>query len=171
MPELPEVETVVRVIRPKVLDLPPALDAQLTAWDATTLRFEQFVVYSIRWTPDHLIDPLNLEFGNELTLVGHGDCPQPNDWCQTATVWRIDAPIQEPRSVFIHLTNSAGEIVSQSDIQLAGAQSWRAGDLLFVTHQFNAAADTIARVGAYHSQTWQRLQIDGADSAESDLIR
>ena len=161
----------VRVIRPKILDLPPALDAQLTAWDATTLQLEQFAVYSIRWTSEHLIDPLNIPFDDELVLLGHGDCPQPDQWCETATVWRINAPIREPRSVFIHLTNTAGDIVSQSDVRLAGAHSWRAGDLLFVTHQLNAADDTIAWVGAYHSETWQRLQTGGADSAEIDLIR
>ncbi|MGB1250562.1 MAG: ArnT family glycosyltransferase [Candidatus Promineifilaceae bacterium] len=163
----------VRVIRPKTpnLPLPPSLEAQLAQWDATTLEAAHFTVYSVRWTPEHLTNPLNLHVGNELTLLGHGRCPQADEWCSIATVWQINAPISEPRSVFIHLLNDAGELVSQSDVQLSGAHSWQAGDLLFVSHQFNAAANTNATVGAYHSQTWQRLPLeDGRDSAEIDLL-
>ena len=163
-----------RLIRPKTPDLPlpTALEAQLAAWDTSIIESTHFAVYNIRWTPEHLIDPLDQSFGTELTLLGHGNCPQADTWCETTTVWRIDQPISEPRSVFIHLLNDAGELVSQSDVRLAGASSWQTGDLLFVTHQFNAAGNTTAHVGAYHSQTWQRLLTSReTGSAEITLFR
>ena len=118
---------------------------------------------------------INTTFSDEITLlgfdweVGRGTKePEGNpDPITTLTLyWRADATPQSDYTVFVHLLDSAGQLVGQADAPPAGGayptSLWEPGEIIIDRRQLPAGLqyDTVS-VGLYRPDTGQRLAADG----------
>ena len=81
-------------------------------------------------------------------------------------IWQIAAPADRDYTVFVHLLNEQGEIVSQADALLLDdeevpSSQWPVGYIVKQRYQSSGLeSPTQLRFGLYHSQTLERLPID-----------
>lgn len=154
---------IARIIRPAILPLDPALEAQVTSW-SQPVEQGSFVLYPVPAQPP--IAPEITEqttFGKQVTLVGY-------DWIapgELLTYWQVEAPADGPRRIFVHLVDESGQPVTQADGLGAPAEFWQAGDLFLQRHSlvFPTEAESLSlRLGIYDPRSEQRLlTADGRD--------
>ena len=141
------------------LHIEPELETFLNN-HTNTQEQPDLIFYPIIGDPTTAIThPTNVQFGDELTFIGHAPC---TTGCTLVTFWRINTPTTEPRSAFLHATNADGTPISQSDIILPPLRHTQPGDLLIIQHTINPENTIQLRTGIYHTQTWQRLQTQPA---------
>ncbi len=138
---LPAVEPVV-VLRPSDLPLDPFWETQLTNWNATiedgchlvTLSpCHSFTVYEMPEKPAiELANPLNVQFGEELHLLGY-------EWVDEGELllaWRVTAVPTAPRQLFVHsLAADGGQLADTYRFDAPDPQGiwfphWQPGDLI-----------------------------------------
>lgn len=83
-------------------------------------------------------------------------------------LWQVTARPERDYSVFVHLLNEQGEIVSQADSLLLDQEeiptsSWPVGYIVRQKYETDSAElATQLRFGLYHAQTLERLPVDGS---------
>lgn len=112
---------------------------------------------------------LNISFADQLTLVGYTIAPSPN--LSLSLIWQGEAEMTTSYRVFVHVLDSSGQIVAQSDGEPAGwtrpTTGWIPGEYIVDNHELAVpAGDYHFRVGVYDPATNLRLNID----SESDFV-
>ncbi|GMQ78599.1 MAG: hypothetical protein BMS9Abin02_1119 [Anaerolineae bacterium] len=159
-----------RIIRPTILPLNPILEERLFDWGAEAQEMGSFTLYDLDQVQD--IQPeisTNINFGEELALIGY-DWIEPCEvggGCQLITYWQVLSPVGEPRSLFLHLVDSSGQIIAQDDALGAPAIHWQRGDLVLQLLNLDippGAEAASLNLGVYHPVTGERLGLsDGSD--------
>ena len=122
--------------------------------------------------PDH---PVDADFAGKASLVGFDLEPRPGPsgerW-EVTLYWVTEEPMGEDYTVFLHLVDSSGAIVAQTDEQpLQGeypTSLWHAGDLvrdLHVLEQVGPLSPGEYQIltGLYRADSGQRLWIAGTE--------
>ena len=156
--------------------LPPDVDlGRAGAIEYERRRRDDSPVYRVsrRASPGTVSDPLDTpaRFDGGLTLLGFNDLPELNVTraFTIETVWRVDAPVRPPVSIFAHLLDANGAFVAGADGFGLPAERLRAGDVIAQRHrlalsrEFAAGAYAI-EVGFYRLDTGERyaVLVDGA---------
>lgn len=157
----------VRITRPAIRELDPALEAQLGEWGAEIVDEGSFVRYSL---PGTVAPPLPVEngalLGEEVVFLGAGPPSCSAAGCALLTYWRVLASADGQRRFFLHAVDGAGALAAQDDALDAPAASWQPGDLLVQAHHLplGELGGVALRLGLYDPQTGVRLaQADGRD--------
>lgn len=105
------------------------------------------------------IEPTAFQFGTLSQLIG-----QTADWRETQTLtlaWQASGEDQTDYTTFVHLKNSAGEIVEQIDRPLDPSSSqWVANQIILTTFTLPLNPDiTSIAFGLYDPTNGQRLPI------------
>jgi 4-amino-4-deoxy-L-arabinose transferase-like glycosyltransferase len=125
--------------------------------------------------------PLDLEFEEDISLIGAdvsstGDGFAPGSTIDVTLHWQADDPITEDYTVFTHLINSDGDIVSQHDSMPHGnlypTSLWSPGEIVLDSHPISLAPGLPPgayqlHAGLYLLQTGERIPLvdSGADYA------
>jgi len=110
------------------------------------------------------------ELGGQIVLVGYSfnRLEQPEESIGVTLCWRAIAQMDEDYIVFVHLRDSAGELVSQHDSPPRQGYYptllWAPGDMVADEHYLNVAPQCLADdceiyVGMYNLETLERLQV------------
>lgn len=112
---------------------------------------------------------LNVAFGERIRLLGYQlsrQTLQPGEELVVTLFWRGESPVGQDPSVFVHLVNNDGLLVSQNDSLPAGGawpvSQWPVGSIVSDTHRLPIPATAYApdeatvRVGLYDAETGER---------------
>lgn len=127
----------------------------------------------VSWEPEtyEVTHPTNVNFGNEIDLIGYDlgeERAQPGDTLGVTLYWRARQEMNRDYSVFAHLVDDEGEIWTQSDDQPLGGDYptsfWDPGQRLRDQYELDLPADLPAgqyevEVGFYLPSTGDRLPI------------
>ncbi len=110
--------------------------------------------------PDGAPVALPTSFAGQLAFLGYEwleETPHPGDAVPLLTYWRVEAPPTARLKVFVHLLDSAGEMVAQHDGLGSPPERWRTGDLIVQRHTLSLPADRPAGphtpvIGLYEAQ-------------------
>jgi hypothetical protein len=115
--------------------------------------------------------PLNVSFGPTITLLGYTHAPVADQQLPLTLIWQTNQELTTSYRVFVHLVNSAGEIVAQTDAEPAQwsrpTTGWIPGEYIVDEHTLTLPADLppgsyTIRLGLYDPDTGQRLPtLDG----------
>ncbi|MFN2134651.1 MAG: ArnT family glycosyltransferase, partial [Candidatus Promineifilaceae bacterium] len=163
---LPDAAGGVRLLRPAIRDLAPAIEHQLRQWGAAPEEMGTFVLYDFPAGPEiemsgHVI------FDNELELLEYHLPEDPSicvsAGCTVLTIWRVLRPPAAPRSFFLHMVNEEGTVLAQHDGLDAPAQQWQEGDVLVQAHLLppTGSGSFELELGVYDPQTGRRLATTG----------
>ena len=129
---LPDSEPVV-LLRPSDLPLDPHWETQLQNWGFTPSPLHPFTLYEIEERPVIELDnPLNVQFGEELILLGH-------EWLDDGALllaWRVTAVPTAPRQQLLHSLAADGSQLADTyrfdapDPQGLWFPHWQPGDLI-----------------------------------------
>ncbi len=150
----------------------------------TIIAEQEAVVYRATWpyltgsvAPQETVEAV---WSNAIQLLGY-DLPSfDSDALLSLTIyWHCLAPIGDSYDVFIHLTNSAGEIVAQTDQKpvqgLAATNVWQPGDTIRDSYQLVLPPDLPAdayrlNVGLYLRETGERLLVEDSENPSGDIF-
>jgi hypothetical protein len=129
--------------------------------------------------------PVRTELGKAITLVGYDlstEKVKPGGTVTVTLVWRARVPIETEYTAFVHLMDSNGDLLTQSDHPPVGGayptSLWGSGDVVHDPHRLtvgDAAASgacTLA-IGMYNSRTGERLPVykaQGGGRLKNDVI-
>jgi hypothetical protein len=113
--------------------------------------------------------------GDQIELLGH-DLPeatwQPGDIIPLTLFWQRQAPIAQDYNVFVHLLDSSGQLVAQTDSPpVAGSRptsTWQEGEMVIDRHGLLLPdplppGEHELRAGMYLPENGERLQIESPD--------
>jgi hypothetical protein len=128
--------------------------------------------------------PINL--GDELQFLGYAPqhhppsttiCNLQSAICRFVTAWRVTAPPDGPRAIFVHLLTPDGQLAAQWDGLDVPVEGWREGDTVLQVVSFDLPPDLAPgqywlQTGAYNPATMERLPvlIDGTFIADRILL-
>lgn len=115
--------------------------------------------------PDHE-NPLNVPFGDELTLVGY--TISQSSGLSLALIWQGQTEMLTSYRVFVHVLDESGQIVAQSDGEPAGwtrpTTGWIPSEYISDIHNLSLPEGNYQfRIGVYNPLTSQRLLTDEAN--------
>jgi hypothetical protein len=137
---------------------------------------------------DEQISPLTLpiNLGNELQFLGYEPqhhppnttiCNLQSAICRLVTVWRVTAPPDGPRAIFVHLLTPDGQLAAQWDGLDVPVEGWREGDTVLQVASFDLLPDLPPgqywlQTGVYDPATMERLPvlIDGTCIVDRILL-
>ncbi len=152
----------IRIVRPTELPLVQPLATMIAPWERP---LGEFTLYEVPARLD--IGPLvvaDVEFGEQVRFLGYdvvegcGD----GDPCTLLTYWQATAPTGQPRRIFLHAVDDAGDIVAQDDRLGAPAEFWQAGDMILQLLKLTETAQEL-RLGIYDPSSGQRLLVAGEE--------
>jgi len=151
------------IIRPTILSLHPALEAQLLTWSVESAAAATFTHYPLGQLPiPNPALPNDTVFGDEFRFLGLSALnTQPS---ALITYWQVVQTPPSARRMFVHLLDESGEIVVQDDGLDAAASSLQPGDLILLVHSLPLPATYTLRLGVYDPETGQQLTTDAGDS-------
>jgi hypothetical protein len=126
----------------------------------------------VGYVPEH---PIEANLDNEISLVGYGlvpRLPQPGEPWRIILYWRSEGPLIRDYTVFIHLVDPTGEMVSQVDgSPLQGSYPtsfWAMGEQVRDVHHMDipeslGPGEYRLRVGLYRLETGERLVLLDSD--------
>jgi 4-amino-4-deoxy-L-arabinose transferase-like glycosyltransferase len=173
---------------PQIVPLDPLLRARLILWGAQehrdpSGRFAWFDLSNVHAAnvltttvlPDGRSMYLDTPLYNGMFFLHYETSnPQvkPGGELTALTYWQATLLPLPPLKAFVHLTDSNGKLVAQSDGLNAPPQFWRAGDVIVQLHRFQVPPDAAPgvyqwTVGLYESQTLARVQF----KPEGDQLR
>ena len=152
----------IRIVTPTALPLAPLLAAMFTPWEQP---HGEFTAYEIPARPD--IGPqiaADAEFGGQVRLLGYDvvEGCMVGEPCTLLTYWQTAAPNGQPRRIFLHAVDEAGQIVAQDDRLGAPAEFWQPGDLIMQLLTLTETTEEL-RLGIYDPANGQRLMVDGEE--------
>jgi len=115
---------------------------------------------------------LPANFGGQITLLGYellSDDVSAGAEVSLITAWRVEARLEPPLAIFIHLLDQQGGMAGQADGLGANPDGLRTGDVLLHVHRFTIAPDAPPdrywlQVGLYNPETMHRLPLAGIES-------
>jgi hypothetical protein len=134
---------------------------------------------------DEVTHSVDVDLGEAITLVGYDLSAtrlKPGDTLTVTLVWRARTPVETDYTVFVHLTDANGGLLTQSDHPPVGGayptSLWEAGDVVHDPHRLTfgrsaAPGACILSMGMYHSRTEERLPAyrrEGGGRFENDII-
>ncbi len=175
---------------PASIPLHPALAQQLASWGAQTGGDGE--AYTLYIVPLDRVHPPALPTGERrfypadgsaggplIALVGLEPvgAASPGQSFSLLTTWIAAQANPGPLRIFVHLTDSGGNILTQSDVLGVPAQQWRAGDIIVQAHDLALAPDAPLgpyrlSIGLYDPRTGSRLSVSqppGGDHAAVPL--
>jgi len=162
---------------------------------AAMTDIEHLVATSHAWQSDALIPssdeqisslslPANL--GDQLQFLGCGShnypagtiiCDMQSATCDIVTAWRVTAPPDGPRAIFVHLLAPDGQVAAQWDGLDLPVQGWREGDVMLQMASLDLPSNLPAgqywlQTGVYNPATMERLRVwvDGVPIANRILL-
>ena len=144
-----------RIIRPTILELDPAWEAQLATWGATPTAHDDFALYTLPSPPTiqpHV--PANVTFGEEIRFLGYDIAAPYHGFAQEklVTYWQVVHTPDSPRRLFIHFLDETGSLVAEAyafdtaDPQSLWFPHWRPGDLILHHYALPAPAENVAQI-------------------------
>jgi hypothetical protein len=84
--------------------------------------------------------------------------------CRFVTVWRVTAPPDGPRAIFVHLLTPDGQVAAQWDGLDVPVEGWREGDTILQAMSFDLPAGLPSgqywlQTGVYNPATMERLPV------------
>jgi hypothetical protein len=121
-----------------------------------------FAVYALPPKPPQLAHSADVAFAGGLTLAGYEWLPlQREDSIRLFTLWRVNGPLPDDLSIFVHLVDESGAIVSQHDGLDAAVSTLQSGDWVVQKHVLPVTAVSPGtyqlRLGQYQRSTGARL--------------
>ncbi len=121
------------------------------------------------YTPPPVATELGATFGGLIAL--HGYTLTPGATTTLALAWQALAPIDRPYTVFIHVLDAAGQLVTQIDSEPQQGRYatplWQPGEFILDNYTLSLAPGTYTlRLGLYVPETGQRLEVAGGDYLE-----
>jgi len=130
--------------------------------------------------------PLPVNLGDQLQFLGYEPftgapdpavCNPQSATCHILTAWRVTAPPDGPRAIFVHLLTPSGEVTAQWDGLDVPVEGWRAGDTILQMASFDLP-DALPsgrywlQTGVYNPATLERLPVlaDAAPIADRILL-
>jgi hypothetical protein len=123
--------------------------------------------------------PVEAVFGGQIELLGY-DLAQQGDRLTVALQWRSIRVANADYTVFVHLLDNAGQVITQHDGQPQGGayptSVWDAGEVVTDEHPLSLPPDLppgaySLRVGLYLLESGQRLRLaGGGDSVELGTV-
>jgi 4-amino-4-deoxy-L-arabinose transferase-like glycosyltransferase len=159
----------------------PALDAQGNEIHVAPeiARLRVVPAQNPHYEPQH---DVQASFGGKVQLTGYDvstSTPKAGQLWEITLYWQTMTDLAADHTVFLHLVNDAGELVTQEDQPPRDGQYpthlWQAGDLIKDEHQMQLPDDLQAgsyylRLGLYLPRTGRRLDVVGADPAVDHLV-
>jgi hypothetical protein len=119
------------------------------------------------WPEENVTTTLPVDFGHNVKLLGYQvEKPslRPGKTLNVTTYWQV---IDQPPpflTTFVHLLDSAGQIVAQTDRQSVLADTLQPGDVFMQLHSIDLPAELQSgpyrlSIGLYSSETGQRLPL------------
>ena len=97
--------------------------------------------------------------------------------CDIVTAWRVTAPPDGPRAIFVHLLAPDGQVAAQWDGLDLPVQGWREGDVMLQMASLDLPSNLPPgqywlQTGVYNPATMERLRVwvDGAPIADRILL-
>ncbi len=149
----------VRIVRPAILPLAPALESLVAAWAVPVDNRFALYQYGAPASIDPAV-PQDELFGDEVRLLGY-DVVQPcqvgrADPCNIVTYWQVAARPAGDRRFYLHVTDESGAVVVQDDRAGAPAAFWQPGDIVVQQFSLPSTAGEL-RLGVYDPATNERL--------------
>jgi hypothetical protein len=167
---LPEGEECLVVI-PQFVTLHPALGAWMATYTIGVEEGETYRTYHIH-SPAFAEEALFVQLGGaEVAYLGSaviaGEA-QPGQTTTVATLWRAANASPVELRIFVHLTDEAGNILTQSDVLGVPATQWRAGDVIVQAHDLTLPGEAAAgpyglNIGIYEPGSGMRLHVGDND--------
>ncbi len=139
-------------------------------------------VYGLGPLPEEPAVELNAHFGGAIYLHGYalGEVV-PGDILPVTLFWEAEAPVPDRYKVFLHLLDSNGQLVAQTDTEpgnnLVPTSIWTPGEALIDRYgvflpQDLPAGEYALVVGLYHLVTVERLPVtlDGAPAGDHVIL-
>jgi hypothetical protein len=157
---------------------PGQLPLELALLDVMTVRPHEPL-------SDEVTHSVDAYLGEAITLVGYDLSAtrlKPGDALTVTLVWRARATVETDYTVFVHLTDAEGGLLTQSDHPPVGGayptSLWEAGDVVHDPHRLTLGRSTapgacVLSMGMYHSRTEERLPAykrEGGGRFENDII-
>ncbi|HLY67775.1 MAG TPA: hypothetical protein VKU60_19710, partial [Chloroflexota bacterium] len=133
----------------------------------TTLPLSRFLVLPLQASPSSSPEAT---FGGSLALMSHSQQAGPDN-LQVTLQWQVTSPLDRDYTVFLHLLDSAGTLVRQSDSQPAEGRfptslltsASRIEDRHTLATVGLPAGDYQLETGVYDAQTGERLRLSDSD--------
>lgn len=125
--------------------------------------------------------PADITFGDQIRLLGYDlDCDPLPSTCNLSLHWQAIDPVDRDYTVFVHLTDPDGTIISQDDAPPGDpffpTSTWPPGYTVVDSHVLTLPADAppgtySLLTGLYHPPTEERLQaVDAGGSPLGDAL-
>ena len=125
--------------------------------------------------------PLPVNLSGQLQFLGYEPhphtLPPSHSLFRVLTAWRVTAPPDGRRAIFVHLLAPDGQVVAQWDGLDVPVEGWREGDILLQAASFELPADLPPdqywlQTGVYNPKTMERLPVlvDGDSIADRILL-
>lgn len=97
-----------------------------------------------RWPRYQGDTPVNFTFDNAIGLTGYEAVPAENNAVNITLYWQSLTPVHQDYTAFLHVLNSEGQLVAQSDVPPANGllptSAWQPGDTVLSHHQITLPA-------------------------------
>lgn len=125
---------------------------------------------------------LDARFGNLIALSTYDVTPniaRPGDILDVTFTWRALAPITQPYTIFVHLLDANGNLITQHDGMpqqgLAPTTCWSPGDDIPDAHTLVIPGDTAPGsytliAGLYFLETGERLPVQGTNATPDNSV-
>lgn len=155
---------------PEYAPMPERLRQQAQIAETPLYRSENypsFAIYALPHTLPPPPQPMNTTFNNAITLIGYEIVD--GDPLELFTYWRVDGTLPADLSIFVHLLQADGNIVTQHDGLDTAAELLQNGDLVLQRHVLPFTAENRSemrvRLGLYERENDRRLPTeDGSDA-------
>jgi len=141
----------------------PALD---TSGQDVTPTVGQIKIVPTPWPAYRPTQMARVNFAGSIALTGYDLSPSLSggDEGNITLYWESLAPVNEDYVVFLHLLDSAGQVITQADGPPTGnaypTSWWAPGEIIADSHPLPAAGDAVRlRLGLYDLNSGQRLAI------------
>lgn len=117
------------------------------------------------YDPPPVEQVINANFEGLIALYGY-TLRQNGSALEVELVWRAETAVDRDYTVFVHVTDAGGSILTQRDSMPANGYRtslWLPGEYVIDVYQFeNVDEDTSIRAGLYWSQDGTRLKVNGS---------
>ena len=133
---------------------------------------------AVKYRPER---PVDASLDGQVTLTGYSARPaslSAGDTLEVTLYWRAEGPLLYDYTVFVHLVDSAGTLVDQTDSQPLNGNYptglWLMGDEIRDQYVFTLPPDVAPgeywlEVGMYRLETGERLPVAGSEPPQDHV--